>query len=86
VSPPSQTGSTRGQHEIGSRGVRAFLCCGDEIATRLARHHTPTRRFLDVNHHENVEESLRNRGLDGEGLDLLARTDSEGVVALVTRG
>ena len=53
----------------------------------MSPHHTcPTRSFLDVNHPENVEESLRSYGLDGEDMELFVVNDSEAFFELVTRG
>ena len=40
----------------------------------------PRGVFLSANHPEHVEESLRNYGLNGEDVDLLVATDSEGIV------
>ena len=42
--------------------------------------------FLSVNHPEEVEESLRNYGLDGEDLDLPVATDSEGILGISVQG
>ena len=40
----------------------------------------PRGVFLSANHPEHVEESLRNYGVNGEDVDLLVATDSEGIV------
>ena len=42
--------------------------------------------FLDVNHPEEVEESLRNYGLAGDNVDLLVATDSEGILGIGDQG
>ena len=42
--------------------------------------------FLSVNHPEEVEESLRNYGLDGEDVDLPVATDSEGILGIGVQG
>jgi malate dehydrogenase (oxaloacetate-decarboxylating) len=46
----------------------------------------PRGVFLSVNHPEEVEESLRNYGLDGEDVDLLVATDSEGILGIGDQG
>jgi malate dehydrogenase (oxaloacetate-decarboxylating) len=46
----------------------------------------PRGVFLSVNHPEEVEESLRNYGLDGEYVDLLVATDSEGILGIGDQG
>jgi malate dehydrogenase (oxaloacetate-decarboxylating) len=46
----------------------------------------PRGVFLSVNHPEEVEESLRNYGLDGEHVDLLVATDSEGILGIGDQG
>jgi malate dehydrogenase (oxaloacetate-decarboxylating) len=46
----------------------------------------PRGVFLDVNHPENVEESLRNYGLEGDDVDLLVATDSEGILGIGDQG
>jgi malate dehydrogenase (oxaloacetate-decarboxylating) len=38
------------------------------------------------NHPENVEESLRNYGLEGDDVDLLVATDSEGILGIGDQG
>ena len=40
----------------------------------------PPGVLLSANHPEHMEESLRNYGLNGEDVDLLVATDSEGIV------
>src|SRR4029453_3375974 len=46
----------------------------------------PRGVFLDVNHPENVEESLRNYGLEGDDVDLLVATDAEGILGIGDQG
>jgi malate dehydrogenase (oxaloacetate-decarboxylating) len=46
----------------------------------------PRGVFLSVNHPEEVEESLRNYGLDSEDVDLLVATDSEGILGIGDQG
>ena len=46
----------------------------------------PRGVFLSVNHPEDVEESLRNYGLDSEEVDLLVATDSEGILGIGDQG
>jgi malate dehydrogenase (oxaloacetate-decarboxylating) len=46
----------------------------------------PRGVFLSVNHPEDVEESLRNYGLEGEDVDLLVATDSEGILGIGDQG
>jgi malate dehydrogenase (oxaloacetate-decarboxylating) len=46
----------------------------------------PRGVFLDVNHPEDVEESLSNYGLSAEDVDLLVATDSEGILGIGDQG
>src|SRR5919112_953832 len=46
----------------------------------------PRGVFLDVNHPEDVAESLRNYGLGGDEVDLLVATDSEGILGIGDQG
>jgi malate dehydrogenase (oxaloacetate-decarboxylating) len=46
----------------------------------------PRGVFLSVNHPEEVEESLRNYGLESEDVDLLVATDSEGILGIGDQG
>ena len=46
----------------------------------------PRGVFLDVNHPQDVEESLRNYGLGGDDVDLLVATDSEGILGIGDQG
>ena len=46
----------------------------------------PRGVFFVVNHPEDVEESLRNYGLDSEDVDLLVATDSEGILGIGDQG
>jgi malate dehydrogenase (oxaloacetate-decarboxylating) len=46
----------------------------------------PRGVFLDVNHPEEVEESLRNYGLESDEVDLLVATDSEGILGIGDQG
>jgi malate dehydrogenase (oxaloacetate-decarboxylating) len=53
----------------------------------MSPHRTcPTRSLLDVNHPENVEESLRNYGLDGADMELFVATDSEDILRIGDQG
>jgi hypothetical protein len=53
----------------------------------MSPHHTcPTRSFLGVNHPEDVEESLRSYGLDGEDMELFVVNDSEGILRIGNQG
>ena len=60
------------------------------VAKAIERYSHEYRRpggvFLSVNHPEDVEESLRNYGLDGEEVDLLVATDSEGILGIGDQG
>jgi malate dehydrogenase (oxaloacetate-decarboxylating) len=46
----------------------------------------PRGVFLDVNHPEDVEGSLRNYGLGHDDVDLLVATDSEGILGIGDQG
>jgi malate dehydrogenase (oxaloacetate-decarboxylating) len=46
----------------------------------------PRGVFLSVNQPEEVEESLRNYGLDADDVDLLVATDSEGILGIGDQG
>jgi malate dehydrogenase (oxaloacetate-decarboxylating) len=59
---------------------------GKAIERYSHEYRRPRGVFLDVNHPENVEESLRNYGLDGEDVDLLVATDSEGILGIGDQG
>jgi malate dehydrogenase (oxaloacetate-decarboxylating) len=59
---------------------------GKAIERYSHEYRRPRGVFLDVNHPENVEESLRNYGLDGENVDLLVATDSEGILGIGDQG
>jgi malic enzyme len=53
---------------------------GKAIERYSHEYRRPRGVFLSANHPEHVEESLRNYGLNGEDVDLLVATDSEGIV------
>jgi malate dehydrogenase (oxaloacetate-decarboxylating) len=59
---------------------------GKAIEQYSHEYRRPRGVFLDVNHPEDVEESLRNYGLDSEDVDLLVATDSEGVLGIGDQG
>jgi malate dehydrogenase (oxaloacetate-decarboxylating) len=59
---------------------------GKAIERYSHEYRRPRGVFLDVNHPESVEESLRNYGLDGENVDLLVATDSEGILGIGDQG
>jgi malate dehydrogenase (oxaloacetate-decarboxylating) len=59
---------------------------GKAIEQYSHEYRRPRGVFLDVNHPEDVEESLRNFGLDSEDVDLLVATDSEGVLGIGDQG
>ena len=42
----------------------------------------PRGVFLSIDHPEDIEVSLRNFGLDGDAVDLLVATDSEGILGI----
>jgi malate dehydrogenase (oxaloacetate-decarboxylating) len=59
---------------------------GKAIEQYSHEYRRPRGVFLDVNHPEDVEESLRNYGLDSDDVDLLVATDSEGVLGIGDQG
>jgi malate dehydrogenase (oxaloacetate-decarboxylating) len=59
---------------------------GKAIERYSHEYRRPRGVFLDVNHPENVEESLRNYGLEGDDVDLLVATDSEGILGIGDQG
>ena len=59
---------------------------GKAIEQYSHEYRRPRGVFLDVNHPEDVEESLRNYGRDSEDVDLLVATDSEGVLGIGDQG
>jgi malate dehydrogenase (oxaloacetate-decarboxylating) len=59
---------------------------GKAIEQYSHEYRRPRGVFLDVNHPEDVEESLRNYGLDSEDVDLLVATDSEGILGIGDQG
>jgi malate dehydrogenase (oxaloacetate-decarboxylating) len=59
---------------------------GKAIEQYSHEYRRPRGVFLDVNHPEDVEESLRNYGLDADDVDLLVATDSEGVLGIGDQG
>ena len=59
---------------------------GKAIEQYSHEYRRPRGVFLDVNHPENAEESLRNYGRDSEDVDLLVATDSEGVLGIGDQG
>jgi malate dehydrogenase (oxaloacetate-decarboxylating) len=59
---------------------------GKAIEQYSHEYRRPRGVFLDVNHPEDVEESLRNYGLGSEDVDLLVATDSEGVLGIGDQG
>ena len=59
---------------------------GKAIEQYSHEYRRPRGVFLDVNHPEEVEESLRNYGLDSEDVDLLVATDSEGILGIGDQG
>ena len=59
---------------------------GKAIERYSHEYRRPRGVYLDVNHPENVEESLRNYGLPGEDVDLLVATDSEGILGIGDQG
>jgi malate dehydrogenase (oxaloacetate-decarboxylating) len=59
---------------------------GKAIERYSHEYRRPRGVFLSVNHPEDVEESLRNYGLDGEEVDLLVATDSEGILGIGDQG
>ena len=69
-------------------------CCRSSTPLRLGKRSSATATstaarggvFLSVNHPEDVEESLRNYGLDSEDVDLLVATDPEGILGIGDQG
>jgi malate dehydrogenase (oxaloacetate-decarboxylating) len=59
---------------------------GKAIERYSHEYRRPRGVFLDVNHPEDVAESLRNYGLAGEDVDLLVATDSEGILGIGDQG
>jgi malate dehydrogenase (oxaloacetate-decarboxylating) len=59
---------------------------GKAIEQYSHEYRRPRGVFLDVNHPEDVEESLRNYGLDADDVDLLVATDSEGILGIGDQG
>ena len=59
---------------------------GKAIERYSHEYRRPRGVFLDVNHPEYVEESLRNYGLEGDDVDLLVATDSEGILGIGDQG
>ena len=59
---------------------------GKAIEQYSHEYRRPRGVFLDVNHPEDVEESLGNYGLDADDVDLLVATDSEGILGIGDQG
>jgi malate dehydrogenase (oxaloacetate-decarboxylating) len=59
---------------------------GKAIERYSHEYRRPRGVFLDVNHPEEVEKSLRNYGLAGHNVDLLVATDSEGILGIGDQG
>jgi malate dehydrogenase (oxaloacetate-decarboxylating) len=59
---------------------------GKAIERYSHEYRRPRGVFLSVNHPEDVEESLRNYGLDGHEVDLVVVTDSEGILGIGDQG
>jgi malate dehydrogenase (oxaloacetate-decarboxylating) len=59
---------------------------GEAIQRYSHEYRRPRGVFLDVNHPENVEESLSNYGLAADEVDLLVATDSEGILGIGDQG
>ena len=59
---------------------------GKAIEQYSHEYRRPRGVFLDVNHPEDVEESLRNYGLGADDVDLLVATDSEGILGIGDQG
>jgi len=59
---------------------------GEAIQRYSHEYRRPRGVFLDVNHPENVEESLSNYGLCADDVDLLVATDSEGILGIGDQG
>src|SRR5918995_5937786 len=59
---------------------------GKAIERYSHEYRRPRGVFLSVNQPEEVEESLRNYGLDADDVDLLVATDSEGILGIGDQG
>src|SRR5215203_6561577 len=59
---------------------------GQAIERFSHEYRRPRGVFLSVNQPEEVEESLRNYGLDADDVDLLVATDSEGILGIGDQG
>jgi len=59
---------------------------GKAIERYSHEYRRPRGVYLSVNHPEEVEESLGNYGLQGEDVDLLVATDSEGILGIGDQG
>jgi malate dehydrogenase (oxaloacetate-decarboxylating) len=59
---------------------------GEAIQRYSHEYRRPRGVFLDVNHPENVVESLSNYGLGADDVDLLVATDSEGILGIGDQG
>jgi malate dehydrogenase (oxaloacetate-decarboxylating) len=59
---------------------------GEAIQRYSHEYRRPRGVFLDVNHPEDVEESLSNYGLAADDVDLLVATDSEGILGIGDQG
>ena len=59
---------------------------GEAIQRYSHEYRRPRGVFLDVNHPEDVEESLSNYGLGADEVDLLVATDSEGILGIGDQG
>jgi malate dehydrogenase (oxaloacetate-decarboxylating) len=59
---------------------------GKAIERYSHEYRRPHGVFLSVDHPEDVEESLRNYGLDSDQVDLLVATDSEGILGIGDQG
>src|SRR3954453_12920123 len=59
---------------------------GEAIQRYSHEYRRPRGVFLDVNHPEDVDESLSNYGLGPEDVDLLVATDSEGILGIGDQG
>lgn len=49
-------------------------------------YHRPRGVYLDIDHPEDIETSLQNSGLDGDEVDLIVVTDSEGILGIGDQG
>ena len=59
---------------------------GEAIQRYSHEYRRPRGVFLDVNHPEDVDESLSNYGLGADDVDLLVATDSEGILGIGDQG